>query len=77
VFSTEVQQLLNVKDVAGAGIGTGLEYQGNKFSHVLVWKHLDYLEGGVRKALLTQEKQSQAQGENPGETVLQVFFFFF
>ena len=37
-----------------------------------MWQHLDNFDGGFDQALLTEIKQTQTKGKDPGEWVLEI-----
>ena len=76
MFSAQVKQLLDVKDVTRSSIGTSLKHKGYKLSHIFVRKHLNNFKGSFNQALLTKEEKTQTKGEDSSEAVLEVFFFF-
>ena len=63
VLSTEVQHLLDLENVTGAGVGAGLDHQFNKIGPLLVRNDLGSLHRGFSLVLLTKEQKAQPESK--------------
>jgi len=76
MLGTDMEKLLNVKNVSWSSISASLHDQADELGHILTWEHLDDLQWSLNKTLLTQEKKTKSESEDSSEAILEVLLIF-